>query len=58
MLVNSIGVVLVVTLFGGTLNNSKRTVMELVIIYLIDVEFLSASDVSTCDHSHLVHLGR
>ena len=56
MLVNYIGVVLVVTLVGGTLNYSKRTVMKLVIVYLIDVEFLSASDVSTCDHTHIVHL--
>ena len=47
MLVNSIGVVLVLTLVGCTLNNSKRTVIELVTVDLIDVEFLSASDVST-----------
>ena len=47
MLVNSIGIVHVVTPVGGTLYNSKRTVMELVIVDLIDVEFLSATDVST-----------
>ena len=58
MLVYSIGIVFVETLVGWKLYNSKLAVMELVIVYLIDVKFLSASDVGTCYHSHIIHLGR
>ena len=57
MLVYSIGIVLVKTLVGWTLYNSKWAVMELVIVYLIYVKFLSGFDVGTCYHSHIIHLG-
>ena len=58
MLVYSIGIVFVETLVSWTLNNSEWAVMELVIDYLIEVEFLSASNVVTRYNSHIIHFGR
>ena len=58
MFVHSIRIVLVATIVSWTLNNSNLAVIILVIVDLIDVEFFSASDVSTLDHSHIIHLGR
>ena len=54
MLVYSIGSVLVGTLVSWALNNSKWALIELVIVYLIDAEFLSASNVGTRYHSLII----
>ena len=58
MLMHSSRIVSISTLGRLTLNKSKRAAEELVVVDLIDVEFLSASDVCACDHSHIIHLGR
>ena len=58
MLMHSIRIVSISTLVRRTLNKSKRTAEELVVVDLVDVEFLSASDVGSCDHSHIIHLCR
>ena len=58
MLMYSIRIVLVETLVSWTLNNSKRAAEKLVIVDLTDIKFLSASDVGTCYHGHIIHLGR
>ena len=58
MLMHSIRFVSIGTLVTRTLNKTNRAAEELVVVDLIDVEFLSASDVGACDHSHIVHLGR
>ena len=58
MLVHSIGIVLVDTRVSWTIYNSKWAVIELVIVYLIDIKFLSASNVGACYHGHIIHLSR
>ena len=54
MLVYFIGSVLVETLVSWALNNSEWALIELVIVYLIEAEFLSASNVGTRYHSIII----
>ena len=54
MLVYSIGSVLVETHVSWALNNSEWALIELVIVYLIDTEFLSAANVGTRYNSLII----
>ena len=49
--------VLELTVFSRTLNESKFALKKLVIVYLIDSEFSTASVVRALNHSWIVHFG-